>query len=136
LLFIDMGSGQNRIVSLSTEDAGISTAFEDVVTNYFPTTLFNGNEFDRVEVADLNGDGLDDVFAWNSNTGANRLASTSLNLETPPVAIDDAIGFQGINGDYELVARLTEDVFSDPNSDELFFWNPTTGRNRTGFVQS
>ncbi|WP_166831190.1 FG-GAP-like repeat-containing protein [Thalassoroseus pseudoceratinae] len=136
LLFIDMGSGQNRIVSLSTEDADTTTAFEDVVTNYFPTTLFNGNEFDRVEVADLNGDGLDDVFAWNSNTGPNRLASTSLNLETPPVAIDDAIGFQGINGDYELIARLTEDVFSDPNSDELFFWNPTTGRNRTGFVQS
>ena len=74
------------------------------------------SEFDRVEVADLNGDGLDDVFAWNSNTGANRLASTSLIVETPPVAINDAIGFHGINGDYELVARLTEDVFKYPDT--------------------
>ncbi len=136
LLFIDMGSGQNRTVLLSTPDAGTTTAFDDVATNYFSTTLFNGNDFDRVEVADLNGDGLDDVFAWNSQTGANRIASTSLDLETPPAHVDDAIAFQAINGDYNVVARLTEDVFSDPNADELFFWNPTTGRNRTTFLKA
>ncbi|WP_166825837.1 choice-of-anchor M domain-containing protein [Thalassoroseus pseudoceratinae] len=136
LLFIDLGSGKNRIVSLSTPDAGTTTAFEDVLTDYFPPTLFNGNAFDRVEVVDLNGDGLDDVFAWNSRTGANRVASTSLDLGTPPVPVDDVIAFQAINGEHEVVARLTEDVFSDPDADELFFWNPTTGRNRTGFVQN
>ena len=136
LLFIDLESGKNRIVSRSAQTIGTSPAFDDVLANYFPTTLFNGNDFDRFELADLNGDGLDDVFAWNSGTGANRTAATSLELDTPPVPVDNVIAFQAINGDYDVVARLTEDVFSDPNSDELFFWNPSTGNNRIGYMPS
>ena len=64
LLFIDMGSGQNRIVSLSTEDAETNTAFEDVVRYLYS--------------ADIDGDG--NIDAAGAGTPIRSISSVFLNL--------------------------------------------------------
>ncbi len=128
LLFLNLSSGNNRRTSFT--GAGGTTAV-DMVRNG-NAALLNGAVFDTIEIADLNGDGLDDIFAWNPSNGQNRTVLTDIDPATPPTFVDNALANGGINGDYEQVVRLVEDVFSAGPEDDLFFWNPTTGANRIG----
>ena len=130
LLFIDLETGRNRIVSLSGTRPGISSSLATFQTDVIPQSVFNGREFDQIEVADLNGDGLDDVFAWNTVTGVNRVSLTDPTPGTTPKIVKNLFGSRGINNDYRRVVRLTDELFSSPDFDELFFWNPETGQNR------
>ncbi|WP_166832093.1 beta strand repeat-containing protein [Thalassoroseus pseudoceratinae] len=135
LLFVNLQTGQNRLVSLTAVTPGTTTNFDSADIDFLPVTLFNGNDYDRIEIGDLNGDGLDDVFAWNTNSGDNRTALTNLDPNGEAVPVDNVVNRLSINGDFEQIARLTEEVFSDELADEFFFWNPQTGQNRTGFLQ-
>ncbi len=128
LLFTNLTSGKNRRVSFNA--SGGSTAFDMVRDGN--ASLLNGSAYDTIEVADLNGDGLDDVFAWNPNTGENRSLVTDIDPAADPTFVDNAFATAGVNGDYDQVVRLIEDVFTNTPQDDLFFWNPTTGANRIG----
>ncbi len=130
LFFVNLMTGQNRLVSLVTDSPGETTGFAAFDTNFISTDVFNNEDFGQLEVADLNGDGLSDIFAWNPLTGANRAAVTDPDLDISPEVIEDLFGSQGINGDYRRVVRLTDEVFSSSAVDQLFFWNPETGQNR------
>ena len=130
LYFVNLSTGQNRLVSLALETPGETTEFAAFETNLISPDLFNNQDFNQLEVADLNGDGLSDLFAWNTLTGANRAAVTDPDQGESPEIVEDLFGPQGINGDYSRVVRLTDEVFSSSAIDQLFFWNPETGQNR------
>lgn len=128
LLFVNLASGNNRRVSFTAP--GGNTAV-DMIRNG-DASLLNGSVFNTIEVADLNGDGLDDIFAWDPTSGQNRSILTDIDPAATPAFVDNAFAAGGINSDYEQVVRLIEDVFTNTPQDDLFFWNPTTGANRTG----
>ncbi|WP_166830836.1 Calx-beta domain-containing protein [Thalassoroseus pseudoceratinae] len=136
LLFLNLQSGANRLVSLETITPGVTTGLESFQSNMLPPSAFNGSAYDRVSIGDLNGDGLDDVFAWGMRSGANRVALTNLTPGNAPNIVSNVMPPSLINGEFEHIVKLTEDVFSSPDSDEFFFWNPRTGRNRVGYINA
>ncbi len=135
LLFLNLQSGQNRLVSFIAETAGQSTQFDEFQSSFLPPTAFNGSAYQQIEIGDFNGDEIDDVFAWDPTSGANRTALTNLSAGSPPTIVDGVVNAGAINGEYERVVRLTEELFSSPDTDELFFWNPRTGRNRIAAIE-
>ena len=97
-----------------------------------PTTLLNGNDFTEFVVGNFDAGGGDDIFFWNPVTGRNRLVhfnggaagtNVTATVETAVIA------GPAINGND--FTQVTAGDFNDDNLDELFFWNPITGRNRT-----
>ena len=135
LLFFNLQSGENRRVSFDGDVLGQSTQFGGFQSDFVPPTAFNGSEYQQIEIGDFNGDSVDDVFAWSSTTGANRIALSNLTPSTSTNIVDRVVDPGAINGDeYERVVRLTDELFSSPETDELFFWNPATGRNRIAVI--
>lgn len=132
LLFMNLATGQNRIVTLNAAQPGQTTTFNSVITNLLPPSAFNGSDFEQIAIGDFNGDGIDDVFAWGSRTGRNRFAI--MNGTNSPTIVSNVIDSGAINGEYQRVIRLTEDVFSSDLTDEFFFWDPRSGRNRLGYL--
>ncbi len=128
LLFFNLESGQNR-QAVFANMGGMTTL--DSVRNG-DATLLNGSVYNTIEIADLNGDGLDDVFAWNSSSGLNRSVLSNAAPNSPSTFVDNVFASATINGNFERVVRLTEDVFSAGVADDLFFWDPISGANRTG----
>ncbi len=97
-----------------------------------PALLLNGNDFAEVVVGNFDNGGGDDLFFWNPATGRNRLihfnggaAGTNVTATVETAVIENP----AINGNDFLQIAVGD--FNDDNLDELFFWNPTTGRNRT-----
>ena len=83
---------------------------------------------------DIDGNGIDDVFAWDNDGGINRVALFDTMANTPPRIIDNLVAPLAINGEYDEIVQLRDDVFADADGDEFFFWDPTNGRNRVAFV--
>ena len=130
LLFISLQSGENRIAALVDVMPGESTMAGEVQTNMLPPEAFNGGDFERTEIADINGDGIDDVFAWNMASGANRIAIVSPLPVDPAMIVDDAIARGAINGSFSRLERQS----GQSDRDELFFWDPASGKNRKAFT--
>lgn len=95
----------------------------------------NGS-YNRVVSGDFNNEEIDDGFYWNPLTGANRFIDvgfTSNDIVTNPVSPG------AINGnDFTevIVGNFMESFNAETTGEELFFWNPVTGRNRIVSVDS
>ena len=72
--------------------------------------------------------------AWDNDGGINRVALFDTMANTPPRIIDNLVAPLAINGEYDEIVQLRDDVFADADGDEFFFWDPTNGRNRVAFV--
>ncbi|WP_166829988.1 Calx-beta domain-containing protein [Thalassoroseus pseudoceratinae] len=134
IVFLNLETGKNRRISFAIDTPGQSTVMDGFVDSLNAQSGFNGSMFQSVVVADLNGDGLDDIFLWNSVTGENRTALTDIRKSASPVFVDNVFRPQSINNEFSRVIRLVDDVFTEAGADDLFFWNPTTGSNRTGGI--
>ena len=134
LLFLNLTTGGNRLVSFAIDEPGGLSNFGAFRTNFIAGSTFNGNDFEQVVVADLNGDGLDDLFAWNTRTGRNRIALADLNPINSPSVVSNFITPGAVNGDFDRVVRLRNELFGSDFADELFFWDDAAGLNRVGFV--
>lgn len=130
LLFFNLETGQNRLVSFNVTIVGEETLIDKFQTNWLTPPAFNGNAFQRMIAADLNGDGLDGVFAWNPVSGSNRIAFARTNSSRATAVYDDQIAVNSINGSFERVVRFTAEAFSVNDNDDLFFWDADTGQNR------
>ena len=133
-LFINLGSGANRLVPLLADMAGESTMTGEVQTNMLPPTSFNGNDFEQIEIGDFNGDGVDDIFAFDMTSGQNRMSVTSPIMMMEPMIVEDVVPRGAINNGFSKVSRLTDQAFAPGDQDKLFFWDPLTGENRAAFL--
>ena len=132
LLFVNSESGQNRLINLqSVTETGLA-AVGDVLTGFVASTAINGGLAANLTVSDFNADGIDDLFAWDAASGANRLlrgdATDGFSV------LDSIIDPTQINGSgFGAVTPL----FRSPDlafADSLFFWDPQTGSNRLAFT--
>ncbi|WP_166827262.1 hypothetical protein [Thalassoroseus pseudoceratinae] len=86
------------------------------------------SSYEQIVSADFDGNGSIDFFFWNPTTGENRIvvgedSSLITNIITPT----------SINGnDFTTVLtdKLVDEDESTTPGEQLFFWNPVTGKNR------
>ena len=125
LFFWNPRSGKNRLVSVDNGNFAIRTNIVD------PTSI-NGNDFTQVVAGQFSPDAATDLFFWNPRSGRNRL----IQFETSTVAGNFATGriqtnivqTGAINGnDFQ---RIVAGSFGSDIVDDLYFWNPRSGRNR------
>ncbi|WP_166831094.1 Calx-beta domain-containing protein [Thalassoroseus pseudoceratinae] len=133
LLFLNLNTGANRRVEFSAVMPGVESEVESLETGSMGSQIgFNGFEDRLVQIVDLNGDGLDDVFLWNPTTGANRTALTDIRDQASPHFVDDVVTPTLINGNsFSRLARLVDSAFTPGEGEDLYFWDPITGANRT-----
>ncbi|WP_166831048.1 hypothetical protein [Thalassoroseus pseudoceratinae] len=115
-------SGANRFVIRS----GNNFVF---TTNAIAPGAINGRDFVHVVAGSYDGNGTTDLFFWNPASGRNRLAhiNTTANLVNANVETE-VVPTGAINGnDFQ---NITSGEFNDGGSEEIFFWNQVTGRNR------
>ncbi len=119
--FWNPSTGENRIVALST-----------IFTNVVAPGAINGNDFTQILTGNFSSQETTDLFFWNPSTGRNRFITFNDTNTAPPVmnnAQTNAIQPTAINGnDFVTVVAGR---FNNDTTDDLFFWNPDTGRNRT-----
>ncbi len=119
LFFWNPVSGQNRVVY----------ADGSFQTNTVDPTMLNGNDFPHVVAGDYDlGDGMD-LFFWNPLTGRNRLIHFTRSNGGVEVAIQtNAIDTPAVNGND--FTQVVSGNFDSGGAEDLFFWNPYTGKNR------
>ncbi len=131
LFFLNLSSGRNRSVSFTVDTPGSISSFDGSQTNRIGGTQLNGNAFSQVAVGDFNNDDLDDVFAWDPRTGANRVGLTDVNPNQLSQVFSNLVDPSQINGnDFSVLISRSAGEGQTVGDDELFFWNPVTGRNR------
>ncbi|WP_166828256.1 right-handed parallel beta-helix repeat-containing protein [Thalassoroseus pseudoceratinae] len=142
LLFVDFASGRNRLVELDSLPS--TTRFTDqrfltfnrLTNNTIEPAAINGNDFSMLVVGDYDLDGIDDVFAFQSGSGRNRLLlnSTEPAADVVSFSIDaEPIESPAINGEFSQIEAVFVEAEDGLFSYGLFFWDPITGRNRRAF---
>ena len=77
LFFLNLSTGASRRIEFSTITPGIESGVASIVIgSSVSQSIFNDSDDRVVQVVDLNGDGLDDVFLWDPTTGNNRINLT------------------------------------------------------------
>jgi hypothetical protein len=116
LFFWNPTTGRNRLVA---DVDGTPTATANPIS---PATI--GNRYKTAVAGDftalLPGD---ELFFWDPTTGRNRMVA---GLDSIPVAVINTVTPDTIKGIYTTV--VAGDL-STTGGTELFFWNPTSGRN-------
>ena len=132
LFFLNLTTGANRRIEFSTITPGIESGVASITTgNPASQSIFNDSDDRMVQVVDLNGDGLDDVFLWDPTTGNDRTALTDFGPQALPQLVDNVVDPTIINGnDFEQLARLVDSAFTAGEAEDLYFWDATTGNNR------
>ncbi len=137
LFFWHRATGKNRIVAFNSTTPTPTQAA--VQTNFVDPAAINGNDFDTVVTGNFDDDGLDDLFFWNATTGKNRHVTLVQSGGPGTAVIQDmvltnVIDTGALNGN-DFVELTVADYDGD-GDDDLFFWNPQTGRNRAAFVDN
>ena len=86
--------------------------------------------------ADFDGDRRNDLFFWNSHSGANRM-ERRVGVSGTPVTfsrLHHPIDFHSINGDE--YTKVVAGDFNFDGKDDLYFWNPATGANKLAYAFS
>ena len=122
--FWNPSTGENRMVALST-----------IFTNVIAPGAINGNDFTQIVTGNFSSQETSDFFFWNPSTGRNRFVTFNDTNAAPAVNTvqTNAISPSAINGNDFLTVVVGQ--FNDDNVDDLFFWNPDSGRNRTITMQ-
>ncbi|WP_166824326.1 Calx-beta domain-containing protein [Thalassoroseus pseudoceratinae] len=137
LFFWNRTTGKNRIVAFNSTSPIPTQA--SVQTNFVNPAAINGNDFDTVVTGNFDGEGLDDLYFWNGTTGKNRHITLVQSGGPGTAVIEDVIltnviEASALNGND--FTELTVADYDGDGDDDLFFWNPQTGRNRTAFVDN
>ncbi len=125
LFFWNPRSGKNRLVSVDDGNFVFRTNIVD------PTSI-NGNDFTEVVVGQFSPDAATDLFFWNPRSGRNRLIQFERNTVAGNFATGriqtNIVQTGAINGnDFQ---RIVAGSFGSDIVDDLYFWNPRSGRNR------
>lgn len=120
-------TGQNRLI-LNTD-----TENPTITSNVISSASINNNAFRIGLTGDMDGNGADDLFFWNPQTGSNRMFS---GLDGVVSRANDFINPRSINNND--FGSATMGNFGSGSTDELFFWNSSTGQNRliSGFTDA
>ena len=133
LLFVNLRTGRNRVAEFTQSIPGGELLAGAISNNVIDSTAINGDTYTHVSIGDLNRDGVDELFAWNSRTGSNRLCLINDNDPTLDQVFDELVDSSFINGnDFDQLLGLTMDD-GDEIGDALFFCNSITGRNRMAY---
>ncbi len=132
LFFLNKATGANRRIEFAALTSGVTSGVGSIENGSLGSQAgFNGFEDRIVQIVDLNGDGLDDVFLWDPTTGANRTALTDIRDQASPRFVDDVVDPTLINGgSFEQLQRLVDTAFTPGEGEDLYFWDPITGNNR------
>lgn len=116
------GSGANRFVIRN----GNNFVF---TTNAIAPGAINGRDFVHVVAGEYDGNNTVDLFFWNPVSGRNRLAHINTTTNVVNATVETNVVPTGaINGnDFQ---NITTGEFSDGGTEEVFFWNQVSGRNR------
>ena len=116
-------SGANRFVLRGANDQFFFT------TNAIAPGAINGRDFVHVVAGVYDGNGTTDLFFWNPTSGRNRLAHIDTTANVVSATVETEVVPTGaINGnDFQ---QITTGEYNDGGANEVFFWNPTNGRNR------
>ncbi len=132
LFFWNPTSGRNRIVHFNAVTVGTESQSVNLQTNVVPTSVINGNDFNEIEIGEFVSPGLDSIFFVNYGTGKNRTISFAIDTLGSANSLgnvqNNLIQDIAINGND--FSQLSSGDFNSDGLDDLFFWNPTTGKNR------
>lgn len=121
ILFREIDSGENRIAfARGNEDFSI-------VLNRIPQGWING--YDKVVAGDFNGDGRDDLFFREIDSGANRIVFAAPGHNEEFWVATNLIAPSHVNG-YD---RMVAGDFDGNGSDDLFFLVRASGANRIAY---
>ncbi len=130
LVFVNLETGANRRIELMTITAGMDSQFDQLTSNWIPSTQINGDVYSQIEIGDFDNNGLSDIFVWNPNSGDNRLLLTTETVETVET-VDQPIAPSVINGNqFDTVTQLGAEGDLGFEMTGLFFWDSITGQNR------
>ncbi len=132
LLFLNLDTGANRRIEFSALTPGVTSGIGSIESGSIGSQAgFNDSANRVVQIVDLNGDGLDDVFLWDPTTGANRSALTDIRDQASPRFVDNVVDPSLINGNsFAKLERLVDAAFTPGEGEDLYFWDPITGNNR------
>ena len=132
LFFWNPVSGRNRIVHFDAVTPGTASQSINIQTNVVPTGAINGNDFNEIEIGEFVSPGLDSIFFVNYASGKNRVVSFSIDTFGSANSLGavqtNLIQDIAINGND--FSELASGDFNQDGLDDIFFWNPTTGKNR------
>ncbi len=117
------GSGANRFVIRDGDNFFFTT-------NAIAPGAINGRDFVHVVAEEYDGNDMTDLFFWNPVTGRNRLVHIDTNANVVSADVEtNVIPTGAINGND--FSQITAGEYNDNDQTaEIFFWNPTSGRNR------
>ncbi|MEZ6090019.1 MAG: dockerin type I domain-containing protein [Pirellulaceae bacterium] len=135
ILFWDQASGHNRLArdygrhgnQLNFLSIGDHTGTDNPIV---PSAI-NGHMFTKMVTVDFDGDGHDDIWFWNPETGENRIATS--------YGVDDSFRFEVVSQpihpaaiNHQAYQQVIAGQFVNENDgkEELLLWNPLTGENR------
>ena len=138
LFFWNPQTGRNRTFYIQDGVAIIEpiVSADGFRTNTVEPTAINGGDFQQVVTVQIGSNGYDDLLFWNPLTGRNR--SITLDREAGSSSVGQAniqtnvFPPQAINGND--FTHLVAADFDQNGRNDPFFWNPQTGRNRTGYI--
>ncbi|MCA9138519.1 MAG: VCBS repeat-containing protein [Planctomycetales bacterium] len=135
IFFWDTATGSNRLAraygrygsELQFLDVGDGAATVDPVA---PPAI-NGNMFTHMVALDFDGDGRDDIWFWNPETGENRIATNfDPDQHSPFDVIAQPVHPAAINHRAYTNVVAGDFVDGSDQKDELFLINHVTGENR------
>ncbi|WP_166828858.1 Calx-beta domain-containing protein [Thalassoroseus pseudoceratinae] len=136
LFFYNAVTGKNRLIHLAGDVPGETTVAVGIRTNLVSPTAINGNDFESVHVGHFIEGGPDELLFINLETGKNRVvdfATDVAGVSTTFASVrTNVIERSAFNGN--MFPKMAIGDFNSDGLDEVFFWDPSSGKNRLAVV--